>query len=55
MAKRYKYNEFGQVFSSERMRKYRVATGNNTHTAMTLYRYNLGCPKKCLPLSATLK
>ena len=41
MAKRYKYNEIEQVFSPERMRKYRVACNNDTHKAMTLYRYNL--------------
>ena len=41
MAKRYKYYEIEQVFSPERMRKYRVACNNDTHKAMTLYRYNL--------------
>ena len=41
MAKPYKYNEFQQIFSPERMRKFCVACNNDTRKAMTLYRYNL--------------
>ena len=41
MTKRYRYNEIEQVFSPERMRKYRMACSNDKHKAMTLYRYNL--------------
>lgn len=41
MTKPYKYSEFEQVFSPERMRKYRVACNDDTRKAMTLYRYNL--------------
>ena len=36
-----KYTDFEMVFSSERMYKYRIACGNDTRRAMTLYRYNL--------------
>lgn len=41
MATAYKYSEFQQIFSPERMRKYCVACNNDKRKAMTLYRYNL--------------
>jgi hypothetical protein len=36
-----KFTDFEQVMSPIRMRRYLVATGNNTKKAMTLYRFNL--------------
>jgi hypothetical protein len=36
-----KYTEFEDLISSERMRKYLVACGNDTRKAMKLYRLNL--------------
>jgi len=36
-----KYSDFEKVMSSQRMNRYKLASGNNTRKAMTLYRYNL--------------
>lgn len=36
-----KYEDFENIISAERMRKYNIACDNDTKKAMTLYRYNL--------------
>ena len=36
-----KYSDFENVFSAERMHKYKIACGGDTCKAMKLYRYNL--------------
>ena len=36
-----RYNDFEELFSAKRMRKYRLACNDDTRRAMTLYRYNL--------------
>ena len=41
-----KYNEFENIISAQRMRKYLVACGGDTKKAMTLYRYNLELSKE---------